>query len=346
MKIKEKPYGNLPDGRKVQLFQLVNDNGLSCELINYGGTITSLNVPDKHGKADDIIIGFDDLSGFLRDTSYINTLIGRVGNRIGDSRFKLDGKVYTLAANEGKNHLHGGINGFHKVLWYAEPVDNVNDAGVKLTYTSKNMEEGYPGNLHVEVQIFLNNQNEIRLVYTAKTDAATHVNLTHHGYYNLNGGISDIRDHVLKIYASQYTETDKNLIPTGRILPVKGTDLDFTTPVRIGQQIDRTGGYDLNYVLDKKPGELALAAEIYDAVSGRLMKVYTDQPGVQFYTSTHFNGTVIGKKEQKHIQYYAFCLETQHFPNSPNIPEFPSTVLKPGEVYQQTTVYQFDARRE
>ena len=345
MKIISKPYGKLPDGRTVQLFQLTNDNHISCEIINYGGIVISLNVPDKNGKVEDVIIGFDTLSGFLQDTSYINALIGRVGNRIGNSRFELDGKLYKLPANEGKNHLHGGIKGFHKVLWDAESIDRAGEIGVKLTHYSKHMEVGYPGNLQVEVQMLLNNQNEIKIVYAAKTDATTHVNLTHHGYYNLSGGKRDIRDHVLKLYASQYTETDESQIATGRILPVKGTDLDYTIPVKIGERIDRTGGYDLNYVLDKKPGEISLAAEVYDAGSGRVMKVYTDQPGVQLYTSTHFNGTVIGKKGMKHIQYYAFCLEAQHYPDSPNKPQFPSTVLKPGGVYHQTTIYKFEIRQ-
>ncbi len=346
MKIMTKPYGNLPDGRAVQLFHLSNDHNMSFDLINYGGIITSLNVPDKNGKVEDVIIGFDDLAGFLKDTSYINALIGRVGNRIGNSQFELGGKVYKLAANEGKNHLHGGINAFHRVLWDATPVEKKDEAGVKLTYFSKHMEEGYPGNLDVEVHITLNNHNEIKILYNAKSDAATHVNLTHHGYFNLTAGKRDIREHVLKLYASKYTETDQSLIATGRILPVKGTDLDYTSPVKIGARIDRTRGYDLNYVLDKKAGELALAAEMYDPESGRVMKAYTDQPGIQLYTSTHFNGTVTGKKGIKHIQYFAFCLETQHFPNSPNIPQFPSTVLKPGEKYSQTTIFKFETRKD
>jgi aldose 1-epimerase len=346
MRIIAKPYGKLPDGRAVQLFHLTNDHNMSFDLINYGGIITSLNVPDRNGRVEDVIIGFDDLAGFLQDTSYINALIGRVGNRIGNSQFELEGKLYKLAANEGKNHLHGGINSFHKVLWDATPIEKSDEIGVKLTYFSKHMEEGYPGNLKVEVQMLLNNQNEIKILYTAKTDATTHVNLTHHGYFNLTGGKKDIRDHILKLYASRYTEADKALIATGRILPVKGTDLDYTSPIKIGARIDRTGGYDLNYVLDKKAGELALAAEVYDPESGRVMKAYTDQPGVQLYTSTHFNGSVTGKKGKKHIQYYAFCLETQHFPNSPNIPQFPSTVLKHGETYRQTTIYKFETRKD
>ena len=344
MKILSKPYGKLPDGRQVQKFQIASDNNMSVDIINFGGTITALNVPDRNGRTDDVIIGYDDLEGFLKD-SYINTLIGRVGNRIGNSQFELGGRLYKLAANEGKNHLHGGMKGFDKVLWDVHEVENKDEAGVKLTYFSPHLEEGYPGNLKVEAKILLNNQNEIKIEYTASTDAITHVNLTHHGYYNLTGGKRDIRDHVLTLNASNYTETDKALIATGNILPVKGTDFDFTKPVKIGERFNRTGGYDLNYVIDKKPGELALAAEVYDAASGRVMKAYTDQPGVQLYTSTHFNGTVVGKKGNKHIQYYAFCLETQHFPNSPNLPQFPSTVLKPGEVYHQTTVYKFETRQ-
>jgi aldose 1-epimerase len=346
MKIITRPYGKLPDGRTVQLFHLSNDHHMSMEVINYGGNVTSLNVPDRNGKTEDVIIGFDDLAGFLEDTSYINPLIGRVGNRIGNSQFELDGKLYRLNANEGKNHLHGGINGFHKVLWEASSIERKDEAGVKLRYFSKHMEEGYPGNLSVEVHMLLNNQNEIRIVYQAETDAATHVNLTHHGYYNLTGGKRDIRDHILKLNASQYTETDQALIATGRILPVKGTDLDYTVPVKIGARIDRTKGYDLNYVIDKKPGELALAAEVMDPESGRVMKAFTDQPGVQLYTATHFNGSVTGKGGVRHVQYFAFCLETQHFPNSPNIPHFPSTVLRPGEKYNQTTVYRFETRKD
>jgi len=344
MKISSKPYGKLPDGRQVQLFKLTNDNEFSFELINYGGIITSILAPDKNGKLADVIIGFDDLSGFMQDTSYINALIGRVGNRIGNSRFELNGKLYTLAANEGKNHLHGGINAFHKVLWDAEPIDTADEKGVKLSYLSRHMEEGYPGNLFTEVKMLITNQNEIKILYKATTDEPTHINLTHHGYYNLNGGKTHILNHELRLYASNYTEVDPALIATGRILPVKGTDFDFTEPAKIGARISHTGGYDLNYVVDKKSGEMALAAEMYEPESGRLMKVVTDQPGIQLYTSTHFNGTVIGKKGQKHIQYYAFCFETQHYPNSPNIPQFPSTVLKPGDVYRQATTFAFSVR--
>jgi aldose 1-epimerase len=344
MKISVKPYGKLPDGRQVQLYTLSNDNNFSFEVINYGGIITSILAPDKNGKSGDVIIGFDDLSGFLKDTSYINALIGRFGNRIGNSQFNLDGKLYKLAANEGKNHLHGGINAFHRVLWNAETLDTTDETGVKLTYFSRHMEEGYPGNLFIEVKMLITNQNEIKILYKATTDEPTHINLTHHGYYNLTGGKTNILDHVLKLYASHYTEVDSALIATGRILPVKGTDLDFTEPVKIGARIHRTGGYDLNYVIDKKPGEMALAAEIFEIESGRVMKVLTDQPGIQLYTSTHFDGTVIGKKGSKHIQYYAFCFETQHFPNSPNVPHFPSTVLKPGEIYRQATTFKFETR--
>jgi aldose 1-epimerase len=206
------------------------------------------------------------------------------------------------------------------------------------------MEEGYPGNLFTEVKMLITNQNEIKIVYKATTDEPTHINLTHHGYYNLNGGKTHILDHVLKLYASEYTEVDPALIATGRILPVKGTDLDFTEATGIGSRIGRTGGYDLNYVIDKKPGDTVLAAEVYEPESGRMMKVFTDQPGVQLYTATHFNGTVTGKRGNKHIQYYAFCLETQHFPNSPNIPQFPSTVLKPGDIYRQVTTLKFEVR--
>jgi aldose 1-epimerase len=344
MRISTEPYGKLPDGRQVQLYKLTNDHGFSFSLINYGGRITSILAPDNSGKAEDVIIGFDGLPGFLQDTSYINALIGRYGNRIGNSQFELNGKAFKLTANEGKNQLHGGIEAFHKVLWDAEPIDTADETGVRLTFFSRNLEEGFPGNLITEVKMLITNQNEIKIIYNATTDQSTHVNLTHHGYFNLAGGKTHILDHVLKLYASKYTEVDPALIATGRILPVKGTDLDFTVPIKIGARISLTGGYDFNYVLDKKPGEMALAAEIYDPGSGRLMKVFTDQPGIQLYTSTHFNGTVTGKNGNKHIQYYAFCLETQHFPNSPNIPQFPSTVLNPGEVYHQATILKFELR--
>jgi aldose 1-epimerase len=344
MKIVSKPYGKLPDGRPVILFHLSDEKGLSFDLINYGGIITSLNVPDRNGKSEDVIIGFDDLSGFLQDTSYINALIGRVGNRIGGSQFEIDGIRYQLAPNEGKNHLHGGIHAFHRILWDAEPFEAKDEAGVKLSYFSKDMEEGYPGNLKVEVKIFLTAKKEIRILYKAETDKATHVNLTHHGYFNLNGGKKDIRDHILKLSASQYTEFDSEKIATGKILPVKGTDLDFTIPHSVGERIDHIGGYDHNFVIDKKAGETALAAEVYEPGSGRVMKVFTDQPGVQFYSSTHFDGSVTGKNGKKHSKYYAFCLETQHFPNTPNRPQFPSTLIRPGEVYQQTAVFKFETR--
>jgi aldose 1-epimerase len=339
MKITSATYGNLPDGKTANLFTITNDNQITFEITNYGGIVTKLLMPDKKGNIDDIIIGFDNLKGFLEDTSYINALIGRFGNRIGNAQFEIDNKLYKLAANNGSNHLHGGIKGFHKVLWKAEPVEKPGEAGVKLTYLSTHMEEGYPGNLHVEVIITLNNENELKLDYKAKTDATTHVNLTHHGYFNLNGGKRDILDHKLKLYASRYTECDASLIPTGRVLPVKGTDFDFTSFREIGLNIERTGGYDINFVLDKKDRELAIAAEVYEPESGRVMEVYTTQPGVQLYTSNHFDGSVQGKGGKKHIKHFAFCLETQHFPDSPNRPAFPSTLLKPGEIYNHITIY-------
>jgi aldose 1-epimerase len=296
------------------------------------------------GVSGDVIIGFNGLEGFLKDSSYVNALIGRVGNRIGKARFTLEGKTYQLAANNGENHLHGGIFGFDKVLWAAEPFESASEAGVILSYFSPDMEEGYPGNLQVKVIISITNRDEIRLDYTATTDAITHVNLTHHGYFNLNGGKSDIRDHRLKINAARYTELDPFQIPTGRILQVEGTTFDFTTGRRIGERIDQTGGYDLNFVIDKKPGELALAAKASDEESGRVMEVYTTEPGVQLYTSNHFDGSVTGKNGSRHIKYYAFCLETQHFPDTPNQPYFPSTLLRPGETYRQTTLYRFLTR--
>jgi aldose 1-epimerase len=350
--VRSEPFGRLPDGREVTLFTLTNGSGMELRVMSYGGIILSLKVPDRHGVLGDVVLGYDDLGGYLRETPYFGAIIGRYGNRIGGARFELDGAPYTLAANDGENHLHGGVVGFDKVLWDARAFQEEEGVGVVFSRVSLDGEEGYPGNLAVEVTYTLTNQDELVFDYSATTDAPTPVNLTQHSYFNLSGHHSgDILGHRLTLFASRFTPVDQGLIPTGALEPVEGGPFDFTTPGTIGERIGEDhpqialgGGYDHNWVLDRTAagdGGLAIAARVEEPTSGRIMEVLTTEPGVQFYAGNFLDGTITGKGGAVYHHRNGFCLETQHFPDSPNQNAFPSTILRPGEEYRSRTVYRF-----
>lgn len=346
MNLQQQPYGAAASGSYADLFTLSNDQGVSVTLTNYGGIITTLHTPDRNGRPGDIVLGYDKLEEYVARNPFFGCLVGRFGNRIGGGKFTLKGKSYTLAQNNGQNHLHGGRVGFDKVLWAAEPFTTPTSAGVKLTYTSADGEEGYPGNLAVTVVYTLTDNNEFQLDYSATTDQATIVNLTNHTYYNL-AGKGDILGHVMQLNADQFTPVDSTLIPTGELRSVAGTPLDFRTPTPIGARIDQQDeqlifgkGYDQNFVVNGTPGELRRAALVSEPTSGRTLEVLTTQPGVQFY-SGNVLPDLIGKGGQEYKRRYGFCLETQHFPDSPNQPNFPSVVLEPGQRYEETTVWKF-----
>ncbi|MBN2207401.1 MAG: galactose mutarotase [Candidatus Aminicenantes bacterium] len=339
-------FGVLPDGRTVQAYSLVNKNGLKARLIDYGATLVELIVPDKDGRFGDIVLGFDDLEGYLKSSPYFGCIVGRYGNRIAKGRFTLDGVEYALATNNGANHLHGGLVGFDKVLWTAEPVAVGGGHGVRFGYLSPDGEEGYPGNLRVTVTYLLTDANELSIRYEAETDKATPVNLTHHSYFNLAGaGNGDILGHEIRLFAPRYTPVDDGLIPTGEIAPVAGTPFDFTKPAAIGARIAEVpGGYDHNFVLESGGGRLAPAAEVYEPAAGRVMEISTTEPGIQFYAGNFLDGTIVGKDGKAYLKHAGFCLETQHFPDSPNRTGFPSTILRPGERYESLTIHRFGAR--
>jgi len=337
--ITKKDWGEV-DGKKVYLFTLENSNGTIVTISNYGGTVTSFVTPDKNGNKSSIIVGFDSLQPYLRQPPYFGALIGRYGNRIGDAKFSLEGATYKLAANNGKNHLHGGIKGFDKIVWDAS-VSKHSIPSLTLKYLSEDGEEGYPGNLNVTVIYTLTNDDELKIEYNAETDKATPVNLTNHSYFNLSGDVSNtILNHRLMIDADNYTPVDSTLIPTGEIKSVKESPFDFTSSKLIGRDIDSVkGGYDHNWVLNKKDTSLQKVAVLSDSISGRSLEVYTTQPGIQFYTGNFLDGKFINRDGKPLKQHTALCLETQHFPDSPNKPAFPSTILKPGENYHSITVY-------
>ncbi|MDI3548642.1 MAG: aldose 1-epimerase [Halanaerobiales bacterium] len=348
MKIKKRPFG-MVDGKPADLFVLENSNHLEMKVTNYGGIVVSLVVPDRDGNMDDIVLGYNQLEAYVKHNPYFGAIIGRYGNRIGNAQFTLEGQKYTLAKNEGENNLHGGIKGFDKVVWDAKPVMDDDYVGLILKYLSKDGEEGFPGNLDVTVKYILNNDNEFRIDYRATTDKTTIVNLTNHSYFNLTGeGSGDILGHEVVINAERFTPVDETLIPTGELAPVEGTPMDFRIPTAIGARIDadyeqlKIGkGYDHNFVLNKdQEGAMTLAATAYEPASGRFMEVFTTEPGMQFYTGNFLNG-MIGKSGKPYNFRNAFCFETQHFPDSPNKPEFPSVVLRPGEEYKTTTIYKF-----
>ena len=351
MSITKRPFGTTADGKAVDCYVLTNANGVTAEIITYGGTLIRMMVPDKAGKMGDVVLGHDTLAPYTnRDTQpYFGALIGRYGNRIGKGKFALDGKEYTLATNNGENHLHGGLDGFDRVVWDAEVVDGA----LKLSYFSKDGEEGYPGNLKVVVVYTLTNDNELKIDYTANTDKKTVCNLTHHSYFNLGGHDSgDVLGHEMMINADFYTPTDEGSIPTGAIAPVEGTPMDFRTPTAIGARVNEdfealnfAGGYDHNWVLKKvEAGKLSKAAEVYEPKTGRVMEVFTDQPGMQFYGGNFLDGSFSGKDNVVYNHRNAFCLETQCFPDSPNKSQFPTTTLLPGQTYTHVCIYKFSAR--
>lgn len=344
--VKREPFGKMPDGKPVERFTLTNANGVELKAISYGGIITSLRVPDRTGKLDDIVLGFDTLDGYLKDHPFFGAIIGRYGNRIGKAQFSLDGKVYKLAANNGPNHLHGGTKGFDKVLWSIEPIGS---NGLAFTRTSPDGEEGYPGNLRMRVTYTLSDKNELIVEYHATTDKATPVNLTQHSYFNLAGQSSgDILGHELMLNADRYTPVDDTLIPTGELAAVAGTPFDFRKPTAIGARINNDNpqlkvgkGYDHNWVLNRKGAGLELAARVHEPKTGRTLEITTTEPGIQFYAGNFLDGTLTGKGGAVYKHRTGFCLETQHYPDSPNQPKFPTTTLKPGAEYRTRTVFTF-----
>lgn len=344
-------FGGLVDGKEVKLFTLENANGVLTQITNFGGRVVSLWVPDKNGNFEDIVTGYNTLDGYLNSNEiYYGALIGRYGNRIAQGRFTLNDTVYSLVQNNGENHLHGGTKGFNDVIWEASQPDGQT---LVLQYTSPHMEEGYPGNLEVKVQYQLTNENELKIEYWATTDRPTPVNLTHHSFFNLKGdGNGTINDHLLQINADFYTPVDEGLIPTGEIAQVEGTPMDFRAPTAIGEQVDNDfeqlkfgGGYDHNWVLVPAESGLNFAARVVEPTSGRTMEVYTNEPGLQFYGGNFLDGSDTGKYGRPYDFRTSFCLETQHFPNSPNQPDFPSTILEPGEDYYSVCVYKFGAEK-
>ena len=344
MSANKESFGKTPDGKQVDLYTLTNISGIRARITSFGAILVSLEVPDRNGNLADVTLGFDKLDGYLGVHPYFGATVGRYANRIGKAKFTLDGIVYKLAANNGENHLHGGIKGFDKVVWKLEDVGVTNDgAMVKMSYISEDGQEGYPGNLACSVTYTLTKDDRLKISYEAETDKKTVVNLTNHSYFNLAGqGTGDILGHELMLYADKYTVVDAGLIPTGENRNVKGTPMDFTTPMTIGSRISQVeGGYDHNYVLNSGGGKLALAAKVYEPTSGRIMEIYTDQPGIQFYTGNFLDGSITGKGGKVYKKHYGFCLETQHFPDSPNKPAFPSVVLRPGQEYRTETVHRF-----
>jgi len=345
------PFGTLPDGREVDIFAIANNKGIQASITTYGGIVTSLTAPDQGGRFADVVLGFDNLDAYLEGHPYFGAIIGRYGNRIAKGTFTLDGQTFTLARNNNGNHLHGGVIGFDKALWSAQAEFHPNSPRLRLRHVSANGDEGYPGQLDVTVDYTLTHDNELRIDYRATTDRPTHVNLTNHSYLNLAGAASgDILNHELQINADHFTPVDEGLIPTGEIRSVEGTPMDFRKPMAIGLRIDDEdeqlyfgGGFDHNWVLNSDATGLSLAARVVDPTSGRVMEVLTSEPGVQFYTANFLDGSITGKDGTVYGRRCALCLETQHFPDSPNRPEFPTTVLRPGEVYETTTVYRFSA---
>jgi aldose 1-epimerase len=349
--VKEEIYGEMPDGRKVKIFTLTNENGLRAKVTEYGAILVSMEVPDKSGKSADVTLGYDTLAGWLTNTNYFGASVGRFGNRIKDGKFTLDGKEYKLATNNDPGgipcHLHGGVKGFDKVLWSGKPTA---DNGVEFSYVSKDGEEGYPGNLSVKVTYTLNNDNELKWEAKATTDAPTILNLVHHSYWNLSGDpTQSINDHILTLNADGFLPTDIGLIPTGKIDPVAGTPMDFTQPTVIGERVDADfealkfgGGYDHAWVVEKGDG-VSLAARLKDPKSGRVLEVSSNQPAVQFYGGNFLDGTVKGKGGVAYAKRTGLCLETEGFPDAPNHPNFPSAVLRPGETYTHTMIHKFSA---
>jgi aldose 1-epimerase len=347
-RVEKSLFGKTPDGTSIELYTLTNAKGMVVKIMTYGAIVTEMHTPDRTGRMADVVLGFNRLGPYLGTHPYFGAIVGRVANRIAKGQFTLNGKLYKLATNNGPNHLHGGLKGFDKVVWKAEPLAAGGGAAVRFSYVSPDGEEGYPGTLSVAVTYTLaRDHNELRIDYGATTDKATPVNLSSHSYFNLAGeGSGDILGHEVMLAANGFTPVDDALIPTGRIEPVAGTVMDFTTPHAIGERIAKVpgappGGYDHNYVLTSGGGTLALAARVKEPKSGRVMEVLTTEPGIQFYTGNFLDGTLTGKAGVAYRKHAGFCLETQHFPDSVNHPDFPSTILEPGRAYQTTTVLRF-----
>jgi len=348
--ISEQPFGTDTQGVPVTLYTLRNKNGAEVSICNYGGLVTSLKVPDRNGKLGDVVLGFDNLADYIKSSPYFGALIGRYGNRIAKGKFSLDGTEYTLATNNGPNALHGGLKGFDKVMWKSHAYQSEFGPSLELTYLSKDGEEGYPGNLSVKAVYTLTDDNALKLEFTATTDKDTIVNLTHHSYFNL-AGKGTILNHVVMINADKFTPVDSTLIPTGELRPVNGTPFDFRTPTPIGARINQNdeqlkfaGGYDDNWVINDYTGAVRLMARVYEPTTGRVLEVFSSEPGLQFYTGNFLDGTLKGKGGWVYQFRDAFCMEPQHFPDSPNEPSFPSVVLKPGAVYHNTIIYRFSVR--
>jgi len=343
MDIQKQLFGQMPDGQTVDLYVLANGKGLTAKIMTYGAILVSLGVPDRNGNIADITLGCDSLEDYMAASPYFGATVGRYANRIAKGKFTLEGVEYTLATNNGENHLHGGIKGFDKVIWQAEPFRQEGMVGVKFVYFSKDGEEGFPGNLACTVTYMMTEKNDLNITYEAETDKATPVNLTHHSYFNLAGqGEGDILSHELMLIADKYTPVDAGLIPTGEIRDVVDTPMDFSTPHVIGERLDQVeGGYDHNFVLISGGGALAFAARVYEPSTGRVMEIHTTEPGIQFYSGNFLDGTITGKAEKVYNQHYGFCLEPQHFPDSPNKPNFPSTILQPGAKYLTRITFKF-----
>jgi aldose 1-epimerase len=350
--ITSQPFGQMPDGRPVSLFTLAAGGGLRVTITNYGGAIVSLLAPDRAGTPADVVLGYDKLESYLKGRSHFGALCGRFANRIARARFTLDGTEYTLPANDGVHHLHGGPQGYDKLLWDADIVGGESEPALKLSRLSVDGEQGYPGNLHVEVTYSIEGANALRIHYRAGCDRPTPVNLTNHSYFNLAGhDAGEIGDHELQLFTTRFTPVDETLIPTGVLANVEATPLDFRRPARIGdriaaddEQMRRAQGYDHNFVLEPANGRPVPAATVYEPRSGRVLEVLTTEPGVQFYSGNFLNGADVGKGGAVYQRRHGFCLETQHFPDSPNQPAFPSCILRPAEVFESTTIYRFSAR--
>ncbi len=346
--ILSRSFGKTTQGQEVTEYTLLNQAGLEMKVINYGCTITSLRVPDSYGNFDDIVLGFDTLEEYLRSSHYIGSIIGRYANRIAYGKFSFDGIEHALTINHSSHHLHGGYKGFDKVVWSADPLQTESGAGIDFFYFSDDGEEGYPGGLSINVRYFLSHENALIFTYTAKSDSKTIINLTQHSYFNLNSSRDNVLNHELIINASHFLPVDERMIPTGEKRSVEGTPFDFRRAKSIGAdiqsddlQIQIAGGYDHNFVLSKTGQELGLAATLYDSASGRIMEIYTSEPGIQLYTAQFPDGALMGKNHTPYGSNAGLCLETQHFPDSPNHPGFPSTILMPGEKYQSTTLLRF-----
>ncbi|HEX3351921.1 MAG: aldose epimerase family protein [Terriglobales bacterium] len=347
--VRKESFGKTGDGRPVDLYTLTNSKGMEVRAMTYGGIIVSIRVPDKGGKIQDVVLGYDTVEGYLANPAYFGAIVGRYANRIANGAFTLDGVKYTLAKNDGQNSLHGGKVGFNKELWEGKQFESAKGVGVEFSLLSKDGEEGYPGNLKVKVRYTLTDENQLMLDYEATTDKATPLNLSQHSYFNLAGeGSGDILQHHLMLNADRFTPVDKTLIPTGELRAVQGTPMDFTKPTAIGARIDEDyeqlvigHGYDHNFVINRKDDSLTLAARVHEPTSGRVLEVYTTEPGVQFYSGNFLDGTITGKQGHVYKRRNGFCLETQHFPDSPNHPDFPSTILRPGATFHSQTVFKF-----